>query len=758
VTAEISVARATLQIRGLREAPDSASSFTRAVLLALEGELDAALGELPDVIVIPRLDIEATVRSANAEYLASAIALAIAAKIVAEVRARASARGSSPTPRSAPAPAHTDERIAALLTAAQAVDAVGSSDDAAAMDAARAVLDVAALAEELQGRSRQIVADLIAQVFTSPSPLSQLGRLARAGRLVALARALDAASATRLLLCIIEEIEGSQYTIEALGPGTTLDGDAGLLAGTIARAIAARTTAGINARAEARGGDLREEGPPATNDALSERAAAPLASARALDVMGSTGEPASIAAARPLLEAGALLDDPETTAPQSFAELATQVLTSLKPIAPLARIAREGRLLLLSRALDSGSATRLLEHILEEIDNDPLGIETSSPIVAGERGTLFEFEARVDVALSREAALRGMAIPALTVEVRRVLAVAIAARLDPRAPLTSPVFERSLRESLRAQPVTAPGDPRASNHGTPSLASPAHSAGLSADPRLSPGAHEPPHLATSTLIDAEAAKPRREVGAGEARGSEAHMSEARETETCAAVLQVSDPREDAPSLDRDEAPVHEEGLDLPFPLDLDFPLDPESDVLTSHLAGLAFFARPLLDLGWIQAIQAIHPAPTIALSLLFNRLLALEDIESAPADPMPWLLAGLLASPDDDDLAFERAGWTATQLDALARAAGAPGASTLDEACDAWALAARDEVRTRLEGTGMRLREEVLCVHGELRLREDHLQIAMSFIPAYEALLRAGLSFDILLPWLGDRVLRFTFT
>jgi hypothetical protein len=58
----------------------------------------------------------------------------------------------------------------------------------------------------------------------------------------------------------------------------------------------------------------------------------------------------------------------------------------------------------------------------------------------------------------------------------------------------------------------------------------------------------------------------------------------------------------------------------------------------------------------------------------------------------------------------------------------------------------------------MRLREEVLCVHGELRLREDHLQIAMSFIPAYEALLRAGLSFDILLPWLGDRVLRFTFT
>lgn len=182
--------------------------------------------------------------------------------------------------------------------------------------------------------------------------------------------------------------------------------------------------------------------------------------------------------------------------------------------------------------------------------------------------------------------------------------------------------------------------------------------------------------------------------------------------------------------------------------------------IPSAAAGLAFLIRPLLDLGWHEALTAVRDEPTLFLASVLRRIL---EIEGAPrallADPATWLVAGLLDEPSDDDLAADAATWDAQGFAAIARAAG--GESTTPEgARDAWARATIAEANLRLQDTrgADDLLNDVILVSGAIVAADDGIEVFFPFTDSYEALLRAGLLMDVpSVPWLGGRPLRFVF-
>ncbi|WP_437727123.1 hypothetical protein [Sorangium sp. So ce861] len=195
-------------------------------------------------------------------------------------------------------------------------------------------------------------------------------------------------------------------------------------------------------------------------------------------------------------------------------------------------------------------------------------------------------------------------------------------------------------------------------------------------------------------------------------------------------------------------------------------LPPEETAIFSRAAGLAFLVRPLIDLGWAHAVEAIQPEPSLALHAVLRRLLAAELGEEWADDPAAWMLAGLLDAPAPEEREADAAAWTPDRCAALARAAlegAAPrdAAWTHDAACAAWARAAVAQARLLLAGfpAGAEdLAQDVIAVPGVLRRAEAALEVRLPFTRSYEALLRAGLSLDIAqVPWLDEGPLRFVF-
>ncbi|KYF97873.1 hypothetical protein BE20_37035 [Sorangium cellulosum] len=195
-------------------------------------------------------------------------------------------------------------------------------------------------------------------------------------------------------------------------------------------------------------------------------------------------------------------------------------------------------------------------------------------------------------------------------------------------------------------------------------------------------------------------------------------------------------------------------------------LPPEETAIFSRAAGLAFLVRPLIDLGWAHAVEAIQPEPTLALYAVLRRILAAELGEEWADDPAAWMLAGLLDAPAPEEREADAASWTPDRCAALARAAldgAAPldAAWTHDAACAAWARAAVAQTRLLLAGfpAGAEdLAQDVIAIPGVLLRTEAALEVRLPFTRGYEALLRAGLSFDIAqVPWLDEGSLRFAF-
>jgi hypothetical protein len=560
---DVAISSANLTVFGVGEPPTSAEAFVRAVFLALEGELDASLGDISEVVVIPALDIHASVGRTDPTLLAAEIGRAIAARVVAEARARARATRSRTDGALAMSyPSSAERRATLLLEAARVVEGTIGAGDAAAAEVARVFL-----------------------------------------------------------------VAASVHSGGAAAPG------------------------------------------PGVGDRVQ------------------------------------------------------QAISALRPIGPLGWIARRGALGRLAVALDDDAAIRLLERVLEEIEAGPLDFEKLDEATAGQSGTIQEFEARVAHALAREAGMpTGGPISGVSGGVRRVLAVALAARVDPLAPAAMPALARSIRDLVRPREVGL------TVGGVESARSAAPLVGI--DPGRPPVVGAMP----SGVIPQPGA---------EASAVRLDDEKGREEATL-----------DAPPEDSTSREIAQEPLESPT-------VFPEDDPLESEVAGLAFLARPVLDLGWSDALAAVRPAPSIALNLVLHRILEIEGVTTPDGDPMPWLLAGLLAAPDRDDLALERASWSPGEIDAFGKAAGADGATTLDEACDAWARAILAETRLRLDESGVEVGEvgeDVLRVRGEVRGHHDRIEVAMGFIFAYEALLRAGLSFDIMfVPWLDNRSLKFTF-
>ncbi|XYI01016.1 hypothetical protein ACMHYB_15190 [Sorangium sp. So ce1128] len=241
--------------------------------------------------------------------------------------------------------------------------------------------------------------------------------------------------------------------------------------------------------------------------------------------------------------------------------------------------------------------------------------------------------------------------------------------------------------------------------------------------------------------------------------SDATPSPVRPPAALAALSAAADPSVPSPLADPS-------GVSLVLP-----DLPPEGAALFSRAAGLAFLVRPLLDLGWAHAIEAIQPEPTFALHAVLRRVLAAELGEEWADDPAAWVLAGLLDAPAPDELEADAASWPPDRCAALARAAlpraaladAAPhdAARTHDAACAAWARATVEQARLQLAdfpAGAEDLARDVIAIPGVLRRTETAFEVRLPFTRSYEALLRAGLSFDIArVPWLEEGQLRFVF-
>lgn len=186
----------------------------------------------------------------------------------------------------------------------------------------------------------------------------------------------------------------------------------------------------------------------------------------------------------------------------------------------------------------------------------------------------------------------------------------------------------------------------------------------------------------------------------------------------------------------------------------------EQHWLWTAAAGLGFFVGPLRDLGVHEAASAVGGAPAQVVHWVLRRLLVLE----APAlafDPAGWVLAGLLAQPEEEERREDLRRWTGARSSALGNALGVRAEAPI-EAFDAWAAALADDVRRRLRSSGANLRA-LIARPGLLLQEEDGLELSMGFPASYRELLLGGLLADVeRVPWLecedrqGGR-LRFVF-
>lgn len=195
-------------------------------------------------------------------------------------------------------------------------------------------------------------------------------------------------------------------------------------------------------------------------------------------------------------------------------------------------------------------------------------------------------------------------------------------------------------------------------------------------------------------------------------------------------------------------------------LELSELIDPEIEArFVCHAAGLVFLAGPLLDLGWVAAVCAVHDVRTILLVSVLREILADMGVdEGLQTDPATWVLAGLAADPFDDDLAAEADTWSVEEVERLAQAGGG-AATTLAGACRIWARAVVEETRLRLGSHCVDdLARDVILVSGTILAEDERVTVFLPYPDSYESLLRAGLLRDIpMVPWLGGRSLRLVF-
>ncbi|WP_437758532.1 hypothetical protein [Sorangium sp. So ce1389] len=377
--------------------------------------------------------------------------------------------------------------------------------------------------------------------------------------------------------------------------------------------------------------------------------------------------------------------------------------------------------------------------------------------------------------------------------VKLVLAFAELCRATPAALLNAPSLRAQAlatieqlvgAAALTPSPAASPPLPASKTASAPSKTASAPSKTASAPSKT---ASRPRQTASRPRQTASA--PRQTASAPRQTASAPRQTASAPQQTASAPQQTAStpppppPSDPTPSTSRPPAALAalSAAADPPVPSPLAAPsgvslvlpdLLPEDAALFSRAAGLAFLVRPLLGLGWAHAIEAIQPEPTFALHAVLRRVLAAELGEEWADDPAAWVLAGLLDAPAPDELEADAASWPPDRCAALARAALAPRAALADAAphdaapshdaaCAAWARAAVAQARLQLAdfpAGAEDLARDVIAIPGVLRRAEAALEVRLPFTRSYEALLRAGLSFDIArVPWLDEGGLRFVF-
>lgn len=202
-----------------------------------------------------------------------------------------------------------------------------------------------------------------------------------------------------------------------------------------------------------------------------------------------------------------------------------------------------------------------------------------------------------------------------------------------------------------------------------------------------------------------------------------------------------------------ETPASDTGPDDPFVGLIENALP----ALNTRLAGCAFLAVMLDYLGWDRAASAIRGSAQLLLHDVILEAARATGVEAADGDPAPWMLAGLLAAPLEEDLAVDGASWSEEDYRAMSRAAGGDGKARAD-VLRAWTRAAAEDLESRIGSTTDVDVAAILGIPGTLRSSDDEVVVTMPFTPAYESLLRAGLLVDHRdISWLAGRCLRFEF-
>ncbi|WP_437983194.1 hypothetical protein [Sorangium sp. So ce117] len=199
MAAEVAIAHLRLRLRGLRGSPASADSFVRAVLAALERELETVLPATGEVILLPRVTLDLRVVVPPGASSVDAIARAMAAQLTQIAATAPAVRGGRALPPAAVAPELTPARAHLLEVAAQGARAGRSGQEIAGLLAAGAAAEA--------GTPRADAPDaLVALALTGTCSLALLGRLARRRLLHRMIAALDDASARRVLARLDDEL------------------------------------------------------------------------------------------------------------------------------------------------------------------------------------------------------------------------------------------------------------------------------------------------------------------------------------------------------------------------------------------------------------------------------------------------------------------------------------------------------------------------------------------------------------------------
>jgi len=243
---DIAIARMSLHLAVLPPPVGSPDELVHAVLNSLERELDTALGPMPHVVVIPRIDLYIQIPAGGVSSVAEAIARRLATQIVEAVILAGSTVDTSAARANIP----NEQRQRALLGAARAlfegisltaVEALAarSMDGAAALPGTGSALQPGTSIDRNAALS---VAELIGA--DGGSVYEILGRIARQRRLRPLVRALlvpesnagDWASARTLLLRILASLQRGRTASDAIPSPTARAAAAARLRASQARA------------------------------------------------------------------------------------------------------------------------------------------------------------------------------------------------------------------------------------------------------------------------------------------------------------------------------------------------------------------------------------------------------------------------------------------------------------------------------------------------------------------------------------------